>query len=128
MIYSQKQIELLSDALRGSAEARQRLIEEAPELVMLEAALMTEKIALEWLMKNNKLLALFTDAVFGNKSAVKMLMAKKEYGLAAAANLTNGDDAAGIWLKNNNLIHYLKLAEGILYAHKNRGKPNQSPF
>ena len=128
MIYSKNQIELLAEALKGSPQARQRLMDEAPELVMLEAGLMTEVPAMEWLLQHNKLLALFMDAVHGNKSAVKVLMLKKEYGLAAVANYTNGDDEAGLWLRNHRLDHYLRLAEGIKYAHNNRGQSNGSPF
>ncbi|HTA84034.1 MAG TPA: hypothetical protein VK783_13910 [Bacteroidia bacterium] len=121
MIYSKKQIELLAEALKGSADARSALALEAPELVMLEAGIMTEVRAMQWLIQNHKMLALFMDAVHGNRSAVRILIKMKETGLAAVANLCNGDDNAGEWLKMHHLYHYLKLAEGIKYAHNNRG-------
>jgi hypothetical protein len=128
MIYSKNQIELLAEALKGSAAARDRLKLESPELVMLEAGIMTEVPAMQWLIKNHKVLAMFMDGVHGNKSAVRILMAMKQFGFAAVANYVNGDDNAGEWLKNNHLYHYLKLAEGIKYAHKHRGSAPTSPF
>ena len=64
----------------------------------------------------------FDLVVNGNNPAVKILLAKKEYGLAAAANYYKGDEKAGVWLKKHNLEYYAELAEAIKYAEEHRKK------
>lgn len=115
MIYTEKQIDLLSDALEGNEEARKKLLEESKSLAALEAALRHNEEATYWLLKNEKLLAAFDDAVAGNKSGVRLLLKKKEYAWAAVANYIKGDDEAFEWLKRHKLTHFMKLA----YAIKN---------
>jgi hypothetical protein len=123
MIYSKKQIELFCRVLRGDQQARRLLAAEAKEFIALDGALLGEKQPTEWLLKNCPLLAVFCDLVVnGNNSAVKVLMAKKEFGLAAAANMYKGDDKAEAWLRKHNLEYYVELAESIKYAMDNRKK------
>ena len=124
MIYSKSQIELLAAILKSELAVRQKLrkmlAESAPELVALEAALMGEVPPMEYLLKSHRMLAVFTSAVHKNRSALKVLLAKKEFIWAATANMTNGDENAALWLKKNHLEHFMKLAEGIMYAHDKR--------
>ena len=120
MNYSKRQIELLCSALRGDKTAFSTLAVEVPELTALENALRGEKAPMEWLIKNNKILAAFVDASEGNGSAVKLLLSKKAFELAAVANLLNEDENAMEWLKKRGLFYYIKLAESIKYAWEKR--------
>jgi hypothetical protein len=120
MNYSKRQIELLCSALRGDKTAFSTLAVEVPELTALENALRGEKAPMEWLIKNNKILAAFVDASEGNGSAVKLLLSKKAFELAAVANLLNEDENAMEWLKKHGLFYYIKLAESIKYAWEKR--------
>jgi hypothetical protein len=118
MIYSKLQIEILCDAFRGNSSALTRLMKEAPELAALESALMGEAKPMEWLLKHNKMLAIFVSAVDGNKSAIKTLFAKKEFVWAAVANLLLKDKEAEEWLKKQGQEHFVQLAECIRDAQK----------
>jgi len=118
MIYSEKQIELLSLALMGDKKAQKLLNDECKPLKQLEGALKADKNSIEWLLKNDKMLAVFDDAVGGSRSAVRLLMQKKEFGWAAVANYMNGDDEALVWLKKQGLQAFVKLALGIKELQK----------
>lgn len=120
MNYSKKQIILLSETLKGKADAAKLLMEESKELFAFESAVRGDTRAAKWLMAENKLLALFADAIFGNKSAVQVLMVKKEFVLAATANYFKGDKKAGVWLEVHDLKHFVDLADSIKEAQKKR--------
>jgi hypothetical protein len=118
MIYTEKQIELLSLALMGDKKAQAMLVDTCKPLSMLEGALRADKDSIEWLIKNEKILAVFDDAVGGNRSAIRVLIKSKEFGLAAVANYINGDEKAFEWLKKQGLSMYIKLAMGIKELQK----------
>src|ERR1700739_4141868 len=120
MIYSKKQIIMLSEALKGKEGAGKALLEESQELFAFESAIRGDTRAAQWLISEKKGLALFADAIFGNKSAVKVLLAKKEFELAATANYFKGDKKAGIWLEVHNLNHMVELADSIKFAQDKR--------
>jgi len=128
MIYSKKQIELLCGALRGNVEARRTLFNTNRELVALEGAIMDDVKSTEWLIKNCLILAVFCDVINGNKKAVRVLIAKNEPGLAAAANFLKGDQKAELWLRKHDLEHYIDLAESITYAQEHRKKNGGNVF
>lgn len=121
MNYSKKQIDTLSAALKGDSKALAWLLAKDKELAALEGALRGEKVPMEWLLKHNKLLAAFVDGVEGNNSAVRLLLSKKQYALAAVANMLNEDEQAGEWLSRQHLEHYIKLAESIKYVWEKGG-------
>lgn len=118
MKFSETQIDLLSRSMKGDKNAYQLLLAESRDLAAAGAALLGDVNSMNWLLKNNKVLALFVDASDGNKSAVKVLLIKKYFRFAAVANFLNGDDAAGEWLAKYHLKHYLTLAENIKYARE----------
>lgn len=120
MIYTQKQIILLTEALKGKPEAAKQLMLESKELFAFESAIRGDTRAAKWLMEESKLLALFSDAIFGNKSAIRVLMTKKKFVLAATANYFKGDKKAGIWLEAHNLKYFVDLADAIKEAQKKR--------
>jgi hypothetical protein len=126
MIYTDKQIELLSLALMGDKKALTRLKVECKPLKMLEEALHANKEAIEWLLQNDKMLAAFDDAVGGNRSAVRLLIKKQQFGWAAVANYINGDEGAFAWLKKQGLDQFVKLALGIKELQKHDSAKNVS--
>jgi hypothetical protein len=120
MIYSKKQIILLSEALKGKTEAAKLLMAESQELFAFESAIRGDVRAAQWLIKEKKLMAVFVDALFGNRSAIRTLILKKEFVLAATANYFKGDKKAGVWLEVHNLKYFADLADTIKDAQKKR--------
>jgi hypothetical protein len=114
MIYTKNQIDLLSKALLGDKTAHKRLETENYNLFRLHGALRGSSQDIEWLLKNDKMLAAFDDAVGGNRTAVRALIKLKEPAWAAMANYVHGDDIALQWLKKHGMEHYYKLAKCIL--------------
>ena len=55
-------------------------------------------------------LAAFVNAIWDDKDAFRLLMDEKQFHWAAVANFINGDEKAAIFLKRNQLDHYLALA------------------
>lgn len=95
------------------------LMKESPEYAALGAALIGNAAAMNWLLKHNKTLAIFADAVEGNKTAVQILLKEKQFELAAVANMLNEDAEAELWLEQHNLKDYIDFAVAIQFAlHK----------
>jgi hypothetical protein len=116
MIYTKTQIDLLNASLQGDVKAFKKLLQVSQKLAALEGAIKSEKKAMDWLMKNDAILAVFVSATEGNKSAIRLLIQKGETVLAATANVLKGDDKAAMWLVKHKLAHYIELAEAIKYA------------
>ena len=116
MVYSLKKIELLSKALKGDQKVFGQLRKESPEFAALGAALVGNAAAMKWLLENEATLALFADAVEGNKTATQMLLKEKHHELAAVANMLNDDEKAEMWLEKHNLNHFINLAVAIQHA------------
>ena len=113
MIYSKKQIDLLIVSLEGNVKAFHELMKMSRNLAALESAIKADDGAIEWLIKHDAILAIFVNAIEGNKSAIRFLLNKGELVLAATANLVNGDEDAAVWLKNSGYKHYTELADSI---------------
>ena len=116
MVYSLKKIQLLSKALKGDKKIFIQLRKEAPEFAALGSALVGNAVAMNWLLQHEKTLALFADAVDGNKTAVQMLMKEKQYKLVAVANMLNEDEEAEMWLEQHGLKDYINFAVAIQHA------------
>ncbi len=71
---------------------------------------------MNWLLKHDKTLAIFADAVDGNKTALQLLLSEKQYELAAVANMLNDDEDAELWLEQHNLKPYIYFAVAIQHA------------
>ncbi len=124
MVYSIEKIRLLTLALKGDKNLFKRVREEAPEFAAVGSALVGSPDAMKWLVKNEKTLAIFVDAVHGNKSAVNILLSEKQPELAAVANMLNEDGHAELWLEKHNLKEYLYLAASIQIAMDLEDKHN----
>jgi hypothetical protein len=116
MVYSLKKIQLLTLALKGDKKIFKQLIEEAPEFAAVGSALVGSPDAMHWLIKNEKTLAIFVDAVHGNKGAVNILLQEKQPELAAVSNMLNDDGNAELWLEGHGLKDYLYFAAAIQIA------------
>ena len=128
MVYSIEKIRLLTMALKGDKKLFKQLIEEAPEFAALGSALVGSPQAMNWLIKNEKTLAIFVDAVHGNKSAVQILIQEKQPELAAVSNMLNEDGGAELWLEHHNLRDYLYFAAAIQIAMDMESKLNLSGY
>ena len=115
-------------ALKGDKKLFKQLIEEAPEFAALGSALVGSPQAMNWLIKNEKTLAIFVDAVHGNKSAVQILIQEKQPELAAVSNMLNEDGGAELWLEHHNLRDYLYFAAAIQIAMDMESKLNLSGY
>lgn len=116
MVHSLKKIQTLTKVLWGDKEIYSHLMKEAPEYAALGSALVGNTAAMYWLLEHNKILAVFADAVDGNKTALQMLLKEKQYELAAVSNMLNEDEEAEMWLEKHNLHDYVEFAEAIQYA------------
>ena len=85
------------------------------ELMAVLSAIRGDDHALHFLLKSKQIeLAAFVDAVINeNKSAFKLLMARKCIVWAAVASIINGQDNAAIYLNRAALNQYIELAEAI---------------
>ncbi len=116
MVYSIEKIRLLTLALKGDKKLFKQLMEEAPEFAAVGSALVGSPNAMKWLIKNEKTLAIFVDAVHGNKGALQILLQEKQPELAAVSNMLNEDGNAELWLEQHGLRDYLYLAAAIQIA------------
>lgn len=116
MVHSLKKIKLLTKALKGDKEAYMQLRKETPEYAALGSALVGNTGAMNWLLLHNQTLAVFADAVEGNRSALQMLLKEKQFKLAAVSNMLNEDEKAKLWLEKHNLKDYIDFANAIQYA------------
>jgi hypothetical protein len=116
MVYSLEKIQLLTKALSGDKKLFALLRKEAPVYAALGSALVGNSEAMNWLLQNDKTLAVFAEAVDGNKTAVQILLKEKQYALAAVANMLNEDEEAETWLEQHNLKEYINFAVAIQYA------------
>ncbi len=128
MVYSIEKIRLLTLALKGDKKIFIQLRAEAPAYAALGSALVGSPEAMGWLLKNDKTLALFVDAVHGNKSAVQILMQEKQYELAAVSNMLNEDGKAELWLEHHGLKDYLYFAAAIQIAMDMEERLNLSGY
>ncbi len=128
MVYSIEKIRLLTLALKGDKNLFKRVREEAPEFAAVGSALVGSPDAMNWLIKNEKTLAIFVDAVHGNKSAVNILMQEKHPELAAVANMLNEDGKAELWLEHHGLKDYLYFAAAIQIAMDMEEKHNLAGY
>lgn len=124
MVYSLDKIKLLTLALKGDKKVFEQLMKEAPEFAAVGSALVGSPKAMNWLIKNEKTLAIFVDAVHGNKSALQILLQEKQPELAAVSNMLNEDGAAELWLEKHNLREYLYFAASIQIAMDMEEKHN----
>lgn len=128
MVYSLEKIKLLTLALKGDKKIFKQVMEEAPEFAAVGSALVGSPNAMKWLIKNEKTLAIFVDAVHGNKSAVNILLHEKQPELAAVANMLNEDGSAELWLEHHNLREYLYFAAAIQIAMDLEAKHNLAGY
>ena len=128
MVYSIEKIRLLTLALKGDKKIFIQLRAETPAYAALGSALVGSPEAMGWLLKNDKTLALFVDAVHGNKSAVQILMQEKQYELAAVSNMLNEDGKAELWLEHHGLKDYLYFAAAIQIAMDMEERLNLSGY
>ena len=124
MVYSIEKIRLLTLALKGDKKIFKQLMEEAPEFAAVGSALVGGPEAMGWLIKNEKTLAIFVDAVHGNKSALQILLQEKQPELAAVSNMLNEDGKAELWLEHHGLKDYLYFAAAIQIAMDMEEKHN----
>ncbi len=124
MVYSLDKIKLLTLALKGDKKLFKQLMEEGPEFAAVGSALVGSPEAMGWLIKNEKTLAIFVDAVHGNKSALHILIQEKQPELAAVANMLNEDGNAELWLEHHGLKDYLYFAAAIQIAMDMEEKHN----
>ncbi len=128
MVYSLKKIQMLTKALAGDKKLFAVLMKESPEYAALGSALVGNVRAMNWLLQHDKTLALFADAVDGNKTAIQMLLKEKQFKLAAVANMLNEDEEAEIWLEQHNLKDYINFAVAIQYALDKEAKNNLKDY
>lgn len=115
MLYSKEVIDITAEWIKGDNRAGQWLKEHHfEELVILKDAVSRHAKAMEYLLVNKHIsLAAFVNAIWEDKAAFQLLMTKGNYHWAAMANFINGDEKAGLFLKQNKLLHYLDLAQLI---------------
>jgi len=116
MVYSVEKIRMLTKALGGDKKLFSRLIKEAPEYAALGSALVGNAAAMNWLLQNDKTLAMFVDSVHDNKTAFQVLIKEKQFVLAAVSNMLNEDEEAELWLEKHNFKDYIDFAVAIQYA------------
>lgn len=119
MIYTKTQIRLLKSSLEGEHKATKALMGLNRNLAALDAAFKGDEEALQWLLNNDAILAIFFNATEGNRSAVRFLIEQGETVLAATANVVKGDEKAEAWLVKHKLEHYVLLAGAIKFALAN---------
>jgi hypothetical protein len=124
MVYSIEKIRLLTLALKGSKVIFKQLVTEAPDFAAVGSALVGSPDAMKWLLKHDMTLAIFVDAVHGNKSALQHLIKEKQPELAAVANMLNEDGNAEMWLEHHGLKDYLYFAAAIQIAMDMEEKNN----
>lgn len=114
--YSDQQIQMLADALKGSDKAQENLQRQGkPELILLLDALKYDDDgAMETLHENgHDDLGLFITAVTGDPFAVQALFDGKQAKLAMAAHAVLGDERSLEWLKKNGHKAYLHLVDAV---------------
>ena len=130
MKYSKEAIEHLCNLIENQSASKTWLQNNKyEELVQLKDAVSRYPKAFEYLLVNKHVvLAAFVNAIWEDKKAFALLMDKKEFVWAAMANLINGDDNAALFLKKNNFIPYLILAEKIQAKIRREGDEGTNFF
>ncbi|MFN8713815.1 MAG: hypothetical protein ACK5Z2_13295 [Bacteroidota bacterium] len=117
--YTDQQIQMLADALKGSDKAQENLQRQGkPELILVHDVLLyDDERAMETLHDNgHDDLGLFVTAVTGDPYAVQALFDGKQAKLAMAAGAVLGDERSIEWLKKNGHKAYLHLADAVKAA------------
>ncbi|MDP1747351.1 MAG: hypothetical protein Q8L90_17395, partial [Bacteroidota bacterium] len=94
MLYPKEAIEKAGAWMEGDVRAKLWLQESNyEELVQLKDAVSRYPKAFEYLLINKHfVLAAFVNSIWDDKKALKLLMDKKEFFLAAMSNYINGDE------------------------------------